>query len=134
MKKMYRKNRTMWLLAVCMLCPVSLFVIVAGSKVWASHVDAVKRAQTPKHCQVQHHRAGGFNRTSKEMARMSAIVAWSREVTTYGQNYSLWTNADRKSVRCRKLRGTIVYNCIAFGTPCKILHDQAPTQLNMASR
>ena len=60
------------------------------------------------------------------MARMSAIVAWSREVSTYGQDYNLWTNAKKKVIRCRKVKNTRVFNCIAWANPCKILHDASP--------
>ncbi len=72
------------------------------------------------------HRGGGFAEASRSMAEMSAVVSWARKVSTYGKDYNFWTNADMKSIRCRKVAGTKLFNCTAVGKPCRILHNKAP--------
>ncbi|MGH1349963.1 MAG: hypothetical protein ACRBBN_04030 [Methyloligellaceae bacterium] len=125
MRQSFRKNKTVWFMALCMFAPVSLLVFVAGSKFWEAHAAAVERANTPKLCKKLTH-AGGFAKSSRSMAEMSAVVSWARKVSAHGQDYNFWTNASFKSIRCRKIRGTVMYNCTAIGKPCKILHGKAP--------
>ncbi len=125
MRQSFRKNKTAWFVALCMFAPVSLLVFVIGSKLWEARAVAIEKANTPKLCK-KITRAGGFAKSSRSMAEMSAVVSWSRKVSPHGPEYNFWTNAGQKSIRCRKVPKTTMYNCTAIGQPCKILYAKAP--------
>ncbi len=78
-------------------------------------------------------RAGGYVRDTLSLAELSAVSMWSKKVSKYGDDYNFWSNASRKILNCKKIKGTRLVNCIAWGAPCKNLYED-PVETRMASK
>ncbi len=118
MKKTVRKYKTMLMLATSLLLPVTLLVLTTGTDVWAAKLAALNFNTEAKICKPVIG-AGGFIRPARTLAEMSAVSAWNDKVGGYGREYTLWSNAEKKSIRCARAKGTKLFYCHASGAPCK---------------
>lgn len=118
MKKAVRKYKTTLILATSLLLPVALLILTTGSDVWAAKIAALNFHTEAKICK-RVIGAGGFIRPARTLAEMSAISAWNDKVDGFGREYTLWSNAEKKSIRCTRAKGTKLFYCHARGAPCK---------------
>lgn len=126
MNKPRSKPKAWVILTACLVPPLALLVFVVISVTWNTHFSFLSGMR--KDCKTLH-MSGGFIRKNMTLAKMSAVTSWIKEVETYGQDYSLWTNADRRNLRCRKVNGTRYINCIAWAKPCKLIYTSEDERL-----
>ncbi len=120
------KPKAWAILATCLIPPLALLVFVIISETWNTHFSFLSGLQ--KDCK-QLHMSSGFLRKNMSLARMSAVSSWIKKVKPYGVDYTFWTNADRKSLRCKKVSGTKYINCIAWAKPCKLIYTREDEKL-----
>lgn len=119
MKHIQNKPKALIIVVACLLPPFTLLMFMILADEWRTQMEL--SAGFRKDCKTTH-MTGGFVRKSMSLAEMSAITTWMREVEAYGKDYSLWSNASRKMMKCKKIRGTEYINCIARASPCKLIH------------
>ncbi|MGH1349962.1 MAG: hypothetical protein ACRBBN_04025 [Methyloligellaceae bacterium] len=116
------KNNSLSSLSLVLLPAFALLAVVAFTKNLPAHYFQMSGFN--KQCKPTL-RAGGFVRDTLTLAEMSAVSVWTKKVSKYGDDYNFWSNASRKIMRCRKIRGTRMVNCTAWAAPCKNLYDTA---------
>ncbi len=116
------KNNSLSFLSLVLLPAFVLLAVVAFAKTLPAHYLEISGFN--KECKPTL-RAGGFVRDTLTLAELSAVSVWSRKVSKYGDDYNFWSNATRKTMRCKKIRGTKLVNCTAWGAPCKNIYDIA---------
>ena len=60
------------------------------------------------------------------VAGLSAVRQWTQAAMKFGDNYSMWHNAQSSGVKCEKFENSDYYKCVASGKPCRAASlDQA---------
>lgn len=118
-KRTRNKPKTWIILIACIFPPCTLIFFMIAAEEWRTNLEMAVGFR--KECKASH-MTSGFVRKSIPLAEMSAITAWIREVQVYGNDYSLWSNASRKIMKCEKLRGSDYISCTARASPCKVIH------------
>lgn len=111
---------------ICGIFVLLIFITATAPKLWTiiKPMFEGKQKYAGKQCKPIEQGVGGI-RVSRSRAELIAIAKWSKEASKYGPLYNLWHNAEAKKMRCRKMRGSPVFNCAAKAKPCKNIDPMA---------
>ncbi len=57
------------------------------------------------------------------VASLAAVRAWTQMAMKYGEEYTMWHNAESQSIKCNKLARSESFVCFASGKPCRTAHS-----------
>lgn len=63
------------------------------------------------------------------VASLGTVRAWTQKAMKYGEEYTMWHNAENQIVKCDKLPRSDFFVCFASGKPCRAVND-GKTALN----
>lgn len=119
-----RASKELWNAAS--LCFLFVFLILAtvvaphAYKTISVYFDLGGNSKVAKHCKPLEQAFGNVH-ISKSKAQLHAIANWSLKAEKHGVMYSLWTNAEKKNMKCRRMARFPAFNCAAKASPCKNL-------------
>ena len=122
---MLRSNIIFPLLLLVML--VGSSAVMAAEPQDAKPVAAEAGEETPL-CQKKVGIKGRPHKLNM-VASLGAVRAWTEMAMKYGEEYTMWHNAENQIIKCDKLPRSDFFVCFASGKPCRAVND-GKTALN----
>ncbi len=108
--------------AILLVMLVGPRIATAAETVSAKPGEAAPVGEAAPECQKKVGVSGRPHRLNT-VASLGAVRAWTQMAMKYGEQYSMWHNAQSPGIKCKKLPRSDYYVCHATGKPCRGAED-----------